>query len=133
MDAAAEKEIVRRYFSKAHQDRALYALQSPKRHSYIWNLDESFFRSTGRQELSPGGDIPSELKKQGCGGSCYVISIEETIDGTYAPVEDAIRTTVGNGPALLVFKEAGLSYFEGEYEIGSRTKRFLIRALSRDE
>ena len=132
MDAAAEKEIVRRYFSKAHQDRALYALQSPKRHSYIWNLDESFFRRTGRQELSPGGDIPSELKKQGCGGSCYVISIEEPIDGTYAPVEDAIRSTVGNGPALLVFKEAGLAYFEGEYEIGSKTKRFLIRALSCD-
>ena len=28
MDAAVEKEIVRRYFSKVRQDRALYALQS---------------------------------------------------------------------------------------------------------
>ena len=42
MDAAVEKEIVRRDFSKARQDRALYALQSSKRHSYIWKLDESF-------------------------------------------------------------------------------------------
>ena len=84
MDAAAEKEIVRKYFSKARQDRALYALQSPKRHSYIRKLDESFFRRIGRQELSPGSDIRSELKRQGCGRSCYVISIEESIDGTYA-------------------------------------------------
>ena len=87
MDAAVEKEIVRRYFSKARQDRALYALQSSKRHSYIWKLDESFFRRTGRQEFSPGSDIRSELKRQGCGRLCYVISIEESIDGTYAPVE----------------------------------------------
>ena len=65
MDAAVEKEIVRRYFSKARQDRALYALQSSKRHSYIWKLDESFFRRTGRQEFSPGSDIRSELKRQG--------------------------------------------------------------------
>lgn len=48
MDAAVEKEIVQRYFSKVRQDRALYALQSSKRHSYIWKLDESFFRRTGR-------------------------------------------------------------------------------------
>ena len=119
MDAAVEKEIVRRYFSKARQDRALYALQSSKRHS-------------GRQEFSPGSDIRSELKRQGCGRLCYVISIEESIDGTYAPVEDAIQSTIGNGPALMVFNEANLAYFEGEHEIGSKTKRFLIRALSRD-
>lgn len=132
MDAAVEKEIVRRYFSKARQDRALYALQSSKRHSYIWKLDESFFRRTGRQEFSPGSDIRSELKRQGCGRLCYVISIEESIDGTYAPVEDAIQSTIGNGPALMVFNEANLAYFEGEHKIGSKTKRFLIRALSRD-
>ena len=76
--------------------------------------------------------IVSELKRQGCGRSCYVISIEESIDGTYAPVEDAIQSTIGNGPALMVFNEANLAYFEGEHEIGSKTKRFLIRALSRD-
>ena len=70
MDAAVEKEIVRRYFSKARQDRALYALQSSKRHSYIWKLDESFFRRTGRQEFSPGSDYPFGAEKTGVRQGC---------------------------------------------------------------
>ena len=66
MDAAVEKEIVRRYFSKARQDRALYALQSSKRHSYIWKLDESFL-----PRLMQNGEleyfmrtVPPELARQ---------------------------------------------------------------------
>jgi hypothetical protein len=131
MDPTAEKKIVEKYFLKSRQDRALYALRSAKRHAYIWNLNESFFRDANREGVFSNGDksdICLELAKKGCDGLCYVLSIEEDIDGTYMPAEAAIRSSVGNGPALLVFNDGELAYFEGEYEIGSRTKRFLIRS-----
>lgn len=122
----------RKLYGGTSQRRARTALYTLCNHQKGIHTSESFFRRTGRQEFSPGSDIRSELKRQGCGRLCYVISIEESIDGTYAPVEDAIQSTIGNGPALMVFNEANLAYFEGEHEIGSKTKRFLIRALSRD-
>ena len=85
MDPTAEKKIVEKYFLKSRQDRALYALRSAKRHAYIWNLNESFFRDANREGVFSNGDksdICLELAKKGCDGLCYVLSIEEDIDGT---------------------------------------------------
>lgn len=126
----------RKLYGGTSQRRARTALYTLYNHQKGIHTSGSwtsrFSGAPGRQEFSPGSDIRSELKRQGCGRLCYVISIEESIDGAYAPVEDAIQSTIGNGPALMVFNEANLAYFEGEHEIGSKTKRFLIRALSRD-
>lgn len=63
-------------------------------------------RDANREGVFSNGDksdICLELVKKGCDGLCYVLSIEEDIDGTYMPAEVAIQSSVGNGPALLVF------------------------------
>ncbi len=125
MDQMMEREIVHTFFLKEKRARAEYALCSKKRRTYIWGLDETFFC------VSDGIDItlktPDEVRELliKCGGLCYVISVDEEIDGAYLSITDALQV-VGNGPAIVAFPETHRVYFEGEYEIGAKTKRFIL-------
>ncbi|MBQ4312894.1 MAG: hypothetical protein IJC18_01670, partial [Clostridia bacterium] len=64
-------------------------------------------------------------KEYGASRKCYVLSIDERLDGREVEISDALRESYGCGPVLISLTHGRLAYFESETEFGA-PQRYLI-------
>ena len=135
MDKALEEVIVKSFFVKRIQPRVLFELFSSKRrddaidrlcHNYSDTLREEFMIEIPRPNSDPA-EIEKLLKRQGAGNDCYVMSMNEKIDGKHLLLTSALEEAVGDGFPSIVYCISGkLAYFEAEQGYGP-PPRFILK------
>ena len=132
MDKQMEEVLINNFFEKRKRERAKYELTSKKkRHEFIWKFsDNNIFRNDCliriRQPISTYETVLAILKKEGAPDGCYVLSIDEAIDGKELLLCDALKQVVGRGPALISCIPGKLGYLESEQSAGAPYRYLLI-------
>ena len=131
MNSEIEGIFIDTFFIKEKKDRAKYELSSKKkRRDFVWKISEKYIRGECLSKLD--GPIESSesvfkyLVKKGYPKECYVLSIDENIDGKTLPLSTALCQIVGYGPALILCGYGKLGYLECEQSQGAPL-RFLIK------
>ncbi len=130
MNKNIEELIVRNFFIKRKRERGIYDLSSPKkRRSFVWKLSQDIIIDTKIHEISNNlssyKDIENKLLNIGAQKECYVISIDQEIDGQILPLNLALSKIVGFGPAFISWIHGKLAYLECEQSFGS-PDRFIL-------
>lgn len=133
MDKQMEEILINNFFEKKKQERAKYELTSKKkRHEFIWKFsDNNIFRSDCliriEQSIATYETVLTILKKEGAPDGCYVLSVDEEIDGKELLLCDALKQVVGWGPALISCIPGELAYLESEQGVGAAYRYLLIK------
>lgn len=117
-----EEQIVCSFVTASRKERILHELSSKKRRTCIWKLCKELFDQSFCLEIDRAksvADILVLLKNKGAQDDCYVMSIDERIDGAVMPLEDALEAVFGYGPALVSCSHGKLAYLECERESGA--------------
>ncbi|PGU12510.1 hypothetical protein COD22_31025, partial [Bacillus thuringiensis] len=94
MDKEYEEAFVKKFFSKRLRDRVLFELFSPKKrrdalwrlnHNYSVALNEKYIVSI-TQRIANIDELLQLLKNHGAEDNCYVMSLNEDIDGKHLPL-----------------------------------------------
>ncbi|WP_066370725.1 hypothetical protein [Neobacillus fumarioli] len=130
-----EEKIIKSFFNKRVQQRILYELFSPqKRGDALWKLNHSY-SGTLRKEFMiqiPKSQLDRQeierlLIKQGAGDTCYVMSLNDAIDGKEMDLKTAIDRVFGYGLSSIISCVHGhLAYFQAEQELGA-PPRFILK------
>lgn len=131
MNSELEKKIINALVIKQKAERVLYELSSKKRRECIWKFKSDLFTPEYRinADLSKA-QILNMLCDNGAGEDCYVLSIDEEIDGKEMKLSEALDEVFGRGPALLSCIHGKLAYFECEQERGA-PERLIIKTKGR--
>lgn len=132
MNSDIEKSIVKAFAAENKAERLMYELSSrKKRRECIWGMNISLFKSDCCEKIDPKSFSPQSaaeyLARFSAAEHCYVLSIDERLDGKILKTEEAINELIGYGPFLLSFDHGRLAYFEGETEKGAPERYLLIR------
>ncbi|MGE5397579.1 MAG: hypothetical protein ACM3MK_08635 [Chitinophagales bacterium] len=129
-----EIEIIKTFFHKSIQDRAIFELNSSKkRKPFIGRLSHNFQEIFNQKYLikiqlpnSNYVDILRSLKQYGANDKCYSISSNGEIDGKELSLTEALEKAVGFGMPSIIYCGSGLAYFEAEQESGA-PPRFILK------
>lgn len=132
MDRATEERFVRTFVSKQRRERLLLELVTPSRrqtgilrfcHSAAPVID--FRTLVYRGKKLKREDMERLLLPHAERGMCYAISTNETIDGRFLPISEALDSLLGFGmPSILICAHAAL--IECEQEQGAAEKLILV-------
>lgn len=132
MNSEIEKSIVKAFVVENKAERLLYELSSrKKRRECIWGMNTSLFKPNCCEKIDSKSFSPQSaaeyLARFSAAEHCYVLSIDEQLDGKLLKTEEAINELIGSGPFLLSFDHGRSAYFEGETEKGAPERCLLIR------
>lgn len=114
MDTSLEIQLIKKFFKKEKHERYIGFVSSEKNRKKLI------------EQLSHLKDLKSELFKEVTGfnlslissqllfPSCYVISEDESVDGTVVSLEKINQITDSGYAMILIFGECNQVYFEGE-------------------
>jgi len=135
MDTEIEKIIIKSFFLKRYHERILFELSSYKRrrdalfrlsHNYNSILNPKYMIEIPKPN-SDYNDIEKMLRNLGGEDLCYVISLEDSIDGQVMPLRNALQNAVGYGlPSIVSSIPGKLAYFEAEQTAGA-PPRFILK------
>ncbi|OIK14255.1 hypothetical protein BIV60_12170 [Bacillus sp. MUM 116] len=135
MNKELEKIIVKSFFNKRIQQRVLFELFSPKKrrdalsrlnHDYLFTLREEYMIRIPNSNLDRQ-EIERLLIKHGAGDICYVMSLNDSIDGKEMDLKTAIDRVFGYGLSSIISCIDGkLAYFQAEQECGA-PPRFILK------
>jgi hypothetical protein len=135
MNKEIEEAIVKSFFNKNKQQRVLFELFSPQKrrdalcrlnHNYSMMLRKEFMIQIPKSNLDRN-EIERLLTEKGGGNICYVMSINEDIDGKEMALKTAIDQVYGYGLSSIISCINGkLAYFQAEQEYGA-PPRFIIK------
>lgn len=127
MNLEIERRIINSFIIKTRAERIIYELSSKNRRECIWKLEkELFIPEYCTEEDHSKAEILKILCNNGAGKECYVMSIDEEIDGKEMKLSEALEEVYGRGPALISCVHGKLAYFEGEQEKGA-PERLIIK------
>lgn len=135
MNKEIEETIVKAFFNKNKQQRVLFELFSPrKRGDALWRLNHNYSVILRKEFMIPipksnleRQEIGRLLTEQGATDICYVMSINEAIDGKEMDLKTAIDRVFGYGLSSIISCINGkLAYFQAEQELGA-PPRFLLK------
>lgn len=131
MDFILEEKMIKRFFVKERAERFLFELKSKKkRRTCIWRINSDTVKENHCHAVSCKMSSSKQLTKflidNGADNICYVMSIDESIDGKNLPLAEAVNEIYGRGTALLFFENAQMGYLECEYESGY-AERYLLK------
>lgn len=133
MDAGIENIVISCLADKRRVDRLCYELQSKKRRKCIWGFSYTMFRTDYCENIeaneSSTRNITQTLVSMGAPQTCYVFSIDQSIDGLVLPLQTAVESVLGNGPALLSCIHGKLAFLECEYEMGTADRYIIHEGL----
>lgn len=126
-----EESIIDAFFICEKRERAKYELASPKkRRSFIWKISEKYIRDNCLIKIEESVEsfetILNIMKNNGSPQYCYVLSIDDNIDGKILSLSTALSKVVGLGPALISCKHGKLGYLECEQSYGA-PQRFILK------
>ncbi|HDR7361333.1 hypothetical protein CN544_29125 [Bacillus toyonensis] len=135
MDKEYEEAFVKNFFSKNLRDRVLFELFSPKKrrdalwrlnHNYNVALNEKYIVSI-TQRIANTDELLQLLKNHGAKDSCYVMSLNENVDGKHLPLHIAVEKIAFYGlSSIISCVPDKLAYFQAEQDYGSR-ERYLLK------
>ncbi|MDO8158526.1 hypothetical protein FKQ51_14390 [Bacillus toyonensis] len=135
MDKEYEEAFVKKFFSKRLRDRVLFELFSPKKrrdalwrlnHNYNVALNEKYIVSI-TQRIANTDELLQLLKNHGAEDSCYVMSLNENVDGKHLPLHIAVEKIAFYGlSSIISCVPDKLAYFQAEQDYGSR-ERYLLK------
>ncbi|PEL48040.1 hypothetical protein CN605_05670 [Bacillus toyonensis] len=135
MDKEYEEAFVKIFFSKNLRDRVLFELFSPKKrrdalwrlnHNYNVALNEKYIVSI-TQRIANTDELLQLLKNHGAKDSCYVMSLNENVDGKHLPLHIAVEKIAFYGlSSIISCVPDKLAYFQAEQDYGSR-ERYLLK------
>lgn len=130
MNDNIEELIVKNFFIKQKRERGIYELSSSKkRRNFIWKLSQDIIMNTKTHRISNNlssyKDIEKILLNIGAPKECYVMSINQEIDGQILPLNLALSKIIGLGPALISCIHGKLAYLECEQSFGA-PDRFIL-------
>lgn len=130
MDKNTEEIIVNTFFIPQKRERALYELFSiKKRGAFIWKLSQNIIIKQKAERIMASvasyETVKELLLAMNAPLECYVLSIDNEIDGRFLPLDDALHKAVGSGPALLSCIHGSLGYLECEQSRGA-PDRFIL-------
>ena len=131
MDEQREKLIADSFFIKDKRERALYELNSKKkRREFIFKLSEKIILAERAHKIKDSivsfENIENVLLDRQAPNECYVLSIDEDIDGKIMTLHEALSRVVGFGPALISCIDGRLAYLECEQSQGAPERFILI-------
>lgn len=115
MNKEIEEMIVKSFFNKNKQQRVLFELFSPqKRRDALWRLNHNYSVTLRKEFMTPipksnldRQEIQKLLIEQGAGDICYVISINEEIDGKEMDLKTAIDQVFSYGLSSIIYCKNG--------------------------
>ncbi|MFF2339162.1 hypothetical protein [Bacillus mycoides] len=135
MDKEYEEAFVKKFFSKGLRDRVLFELFSPKKrkdalwrlnHNYSVTLNEKYIVSI-TQRIANTDELLQLLKNHGAKDSCYVMSLNENVDGRHLPLHIAVEKIAFYGlSSIISCVPDKLAYFQAEHGYGPR-ERYLLK------
>lgn len=127
MNLEIERKIINSFIIKTKAERIIYELSSKKRRECIWKLNSGIFvpENIIGADLSKS-EILKMLADNGAEKDCYVLSIDESIDGREMKLSEAMDEVYGNGPVLVSCIHGKLAYLECEQEKGA-PERLIIK------
>ena len=130
MNKDIEELIVKSFFIKQKRERGIYEFSSSKkRRSFIWKLSKDIMIDTKihkvSNRLTAYIDIEEILLNMGAPKDCYVMSIDNEIDGQVLSLNLALSKTIGFGPAFISCVHGKLAYLECEQSFGP-PERFIL-------
>ncbi|WP_242237398.1 hypothetical protein [Bacillus cereus group sp. BfR-BA-01316] len=135
MDKEYEETFVKKFFSKRLRDRVLFELFSPKKrrdalwrlnHNYNVVLNEKYIVSI-TQRIANTDELLQLLKNYGAQDSCYVMSLNEDVDGKHLPLHIAVEKIAFYGlSSIISCVPDKLAYFQAEQDYGPR-ERYLLK------
>lgn len=135
MNAAMETEIIEAFVSRERRERCLSLLRSARRRreflTSLYHFDGFDRRCIAplHQSVDSASRLLRELRARGAPDDCYVISVDERLDGSTGSLDDVILRVFGLVEGTIVSCVGGtLAYYEGE---APRNRFLLVRADNR--
>ncbi|MGU7369553.1 hypothetical protein [Bacillus cereus] len=130
-----KKHLSKNFFSKRLRDRVLFELFSPKkRRDALWRLNHNYnvvlnekYITSITQRIANTDELLQLLKNYGAEDSCYVMSLNEDVDGRHLPLHIAVEKIAFYGlSSIISCVPDKLAYFQAEQDYGSR-ERYLLK------
>ena len=117
----AEEHLIKTFFVRERQERYLLGLGNSRKRKKLMNefchfhkLDARFTVNIQPSRQNPEG-IYAQLKELGAPESCWIVSVDSSIDARYMDLSDALEQIVGRTLAtFLCCIDGKLCYFENE-------------------
>ncbi len=137
MNIETEIEIVKAFFAPKKRERYIYFLNSNRREELLEDLyhfygdfDPNCVVELSRSCNSAEG-LLAELHRRGAVNKCYVMSVNEELDGVTEPLEDIIEKVYGWIEGTIVYCAPGtLAYYEGEFSLHGPQNRCILQKRS---
>ena len=129
MDRDIENRFVRTFLQKNMQDRIIFEFASDKKRKtaicrFCHTTDELVKPQFILQKSNNLGshEILLEINKLSTGNECYVISLNEEVDGTQTTIKTALSNCIGYGMPSIIIVGEKVAIIETEQENGAAYK-----------
>lgn len=135
MDVVRETAFIQTFVQRERRERSALELTSLKKrgrfinslcHSYQHILDMRYAKQITGDKKSIQHSIIQSFIHRGTTETVYIISANDSMDGLYLGMEEAIHAIYFYGlPSILLHPSSPIGYFQAEQEVGS-PPRYLL-------